>query len=97
MSDHLIDLNYTVYMFHHDSTHHRSHGARLRNLPSMGRLSPSSGIEIPTSTKWSNAGAEYAVGPSGVFITMEQVGPWSLKGHHLCSSADVIVFVMTVN
>lgn len=98
MSDHLIDLNYMVYMFHHDSTHHRSDGARLRNLSSMGRFSPSSGIEIPTSTKRSEAGAEHTVGPSGVFTTMEQARALEFKGplsllfcwhHRVCDGCEL--------
>lgn len=47
ISDHLIDINYTVYMFHFDSTHHNFHGTRPRSLSSVGRLFPSFRIEIP--------------------------------------------------
>lgn len=80
ISDHLIDLNYMVCMFHYHSTHHKFHGTRLRNLSSMERLSPSSRIEIPTGIKWGDTGSEYVVDPFGVFTTMEQAKALEFKG-----------------
>ena len=104
INDPFIDLHYMVYMFQFDSTLGKLHGtvkAENGKLVIHGKAITIFQERDPANIKWGDAGAEYVVGSTGVFPTMEKAGA-HLKGGTKrvvisVPSADAPMFVMGVN
>uniref|UniRef100_I3NFE7 Glyceraldehyde-3-phosphate dehydrogenase n=1 Tax=Ictidomys tridecemlineatus TaxID=43179 RepID=I3NFE7_ICTTR len=98
INDPFIDLNYMVYVFQYDSTHGKFHGTvKTEN----GKLAINGKSDIPPTSIWSDAGAEYVVESTGIFITMEKARA-HLKGGVKSviisvPSVDAPMFVISVN
>lgn len=101
VNDPFIDLDYMVYMFKYDSTHHRFKGS----VEKKGAKLCINGKEItvhnernPGDIKWADSGVQYVVESTGIFTTVEKASV------HKCGkviisapSADAPMFVMGVN
>ncbi|XP_008568882.1 PREDICTED: glyceraldehyde-3-phosphate dehydrogenase-like [Galeopterus variegatus] len=104
INDPFIDLNYMVYVFQYDSTHGKFHGtvkAENRKLIVNGKATTIFQERDPMSIKWGDASAEYVVGSTGIFTTLEKAGA-HLKGEAKrfiisAPSADAPMFMMDVN
>lgn len=83
MSDHLIDLNYMVYMFHHDSTHHRHIFQKDMNC-----LAPWTRLSITTSDHQGLVTSVHVVSATQKTVDAS-LGNWGvvavgLPEHHPC-------------
>jgi glyceraldehyde 3-phosphate dehydrogenase len=77
INDPSIELNYMVYMFQYDSNHGKFNGtvkAENEKLVINGKPITIFQERDPANIKWDDAGAEYVVEPTGIFITMEKWG-----------------------
>ncbi|CAI9165206.1 unnamed protein product, partial [Rangifer tarandus platyrhynchus] len=78
INDPFIDLHWhMVYMCQYDPTHGKFHGtvkAENGKLVIHGKAITIFQERDPTNIKWGDAGAEYVVGSTGVFTTMEKAG-----------------------
>ena len=104
INDPFIDLNYTVYMFQHDSTHGKFESmvkAENGKLVVNGKSISIFQERDPTNIKWVDAGAEYVVDSTGVVTTVEKAGAHlkgGAKGFTVSApSVDAPISLMGVN
>ncbi|OBS78573.1 hypothetical protein A6R68_19042 [Neotoma lepida] len=89
INDPFIDLNYMIYMFQYDSTHGKFNGtvkAENRKLVINGKTITIFQERDPANINWGEAGAEYVVESTGIFITMEKEGWGPLEGNASCTT-----------
>ncbi|EGG15158.1 glyceraldehyde-3-phosphate dehydrogenase [Cavenderia fasciculata] len=100
-----MDLDHMIYMFYYDSVHGRFKGTVEKDanghLVVNGKVITVSAEKDPASIKWGEAGADYIVESTGVFLTTEKAG-LHLKGGAKkviisAPSSDAPMFVMGVN
>jgi len=109
VNDPFIDLNYMVYMFKYDSTHHRFKGeVKVENGKLVVAYQGKAPHVItvfqemkPENIKWGEAGAQYVVESTGVFTTIDKAKVHLAGGAKKvvisAPSADAPMFVMGVN
>jgi len=101
VNDPFIDLDYMVYMFRYDSTHHRFKGTveqKDGKLVINGRPITVYNERNPGDITWRKDGVQYVVESTGIFTTTEKAGVHQADKIVISApSADAPMFVMGVN
>uniref|UniRef100_A0A8C7TXA9 Glyceraldehyde-3-phosphate dehydrogenase n=1 Tax=Oncorhynchus mykiss TaxID=8022 RepID=A0A8C7TXA9_ONCMY len=96
INDPFIDLQYMVYMFKYDSTHGRYKGEVMMTSSHVLAC-----IMKPHEIPWGNAGADYVVESTGVFLSIDKASSHIQGGAKRvvvsAPSPDAPMFVMGVN